>query len=55
MADNLTQKFLDDLEARARNVTTPTPMAQSGPVTTGQSLWETAGTGQQPNWMTETL
>ena len=55
MADNLTQKFLDDLDARARNITTPTPMAQSGPVTTGQSLWETAGTGQQPNWMTETL
>ena len=55
MPDNLTQKFIEDLKDRAERISTPTPMAQSGPVTTGQSLWETAGTGQQPNWMTESL
>ena len=55
MPDNLTQKFKEDLKARARSITTTTPMAQSGSVTTGQSLWETAGTQQQPNWMTEAL
>ena len=55
MPDNLTQKFKDDLKARSRRITTPTPMPQAGAPATGQSLWESVGTQSQPDWLTEEL
>ena len=55
MSDNLTQKFKEDLKARSRRITTPTPMPQAGAAAAGQSLWESVGTGGQPDWLTEEL
>ena len=58
MPDNLTQKFLEDLKNRSRDITTPTPMSapdpQTGIQTAGQTLWESLGApgGPQSNRLT---
>ena len=55
MPDNLTQKFKDDLEARAKRITTPSPMPTPGAPTSGRTLWETVGTTAEPDWLEGSL
>ena len=55
MPDNLTQKFKDDLEARAKRITTPSPMPTPGAPTSGRTLWETVGTTAEPDWLSGSL
>ena len=52
--DNLTKKFKEQLENRSK-LTTVTPQRGSQSINAGQSLWETAGSTQQPDWLNDEL
>ena len=43
------------MEARARGITTTTPMPSPGAPTTGRTLWETVGTTAEPDWLEGSL